>query len=274
MAKRTILERIRKPQAQIKRYLVVIYARGGVGKTTLLGTIPGQGLVIDVPQYEGGDMVLADKRNRIDIAPVETWEELNDIYLALKKNAGKIGDTQYNWVAIDTITACQQLARKKVIKERDEITSKPYQIRGQDWGSMKELMGQLFERFRLLSMPVYFTAQEKVRRDRDSPEEDAESIVVPNVQPAAIDLLLPHPMLIGRLYMHQNDEGKWERYLRVGPHENFVTKARSMPGRRLPPIIRKPNLGQIIAWMCGEDVKRPRAAPDDMLSVDLSEAES
>lgn len=260
MAKRSILERIRKPKVSAGRYLVVVYARGGVGKTTLLGTIPGRGLVIDIPDYEGGDMVLLGKKN-IDVAPAETWEDLNELYMALKKGRGKIGSIQYDWVAIDSITACQQLARKKVIKERDEIASKPYVIRLQDWGSMGQLMAQLFERFRLLSIPVYFTAQERVRRDRD--DDEAGSVVIPNVSPMALDALIPHPVLIGRLYAHQNEGGTWERYLRVGTHEGFVTKTRSVPGRSLPAVIRRPRLGQITSWIRGEDVKRPRAAPDD-----------
>lgn len=269
---KSILERIRKPIAAAEQFVVVIYARGGVGKTTLLGTIPGKGLVIDIPQYEGGDMVLADKANRIDIAPAETWEELNDLYLALKK--GPVSGKKYDWVGIDTGTACQQLARRKVLKERDEIASKRYEIRLQDYGSIGELMGQLFERFRTLPMPVYFTMQERLRRDDRELEGSEEGIIVPDVTPASLRTLIPHPILIGRLYMHQNDSGDWERYLRVGPHANFVTKARSVPGRSLPPVIRKPNLGRIVAWMRGEDVKRPRAAPDETLTVDLGEQES
>jgi hypothetical protein len=265
---RSIIERIRKPLAAVEQYLVVIYARGGVGKTTLLGTMQGRGLVIDIPQFEGGDMVLSDKGDRIRIAPVRVWEEINDLYLALKKGAltGK-----YDWVAIDTVSACQQLARKKVLKERDEIMSKRYEIRLNDWGSISQLMGQLYEQFRLLPLPVIFTAQEKARKD-DREDEDGERIVIPNVSPASLDLLIPHPLLIGRLFMHQTDGGKWERRLRVGPHANFVTKSRSIPGRALPPVIRKPHLGRILGWMRGEDVKCPRAAPDeDSLTVDLSD---
>src|SRR3972149_7163035 len=104
-ATKSILERIRKPLAAVAQYLVVIYARGGVGKTTLLGTIPGRGLVIDIPQYEGGDMVLVNRADRIDIAPVRTWEELNELYLALK--SGQVNGTKYDWAAIDTVSACQ-----------------------------------------------------------------------------------------------------------------------------------------------------------------------
>lgn len=270
MAKRSIIERIRKPLAAVEQYLAVIYGRGGVGKTTMLGTMRGQGLVIDIPQYEGGDMVLINKSDHIDIAPVRVWEEVNELYLALKKG-GKINGTKYDWVAIDTISACQQLARKKVLHERDVIMSKRYEIRLNDWGSISQLMGQLYEQFRLLPMPVIFTAQEKARRDDRGDEEDGERIIIPNVSPASLDLLIPHPLLIGRLYMHEKENGVWERRLRVGPHANFVTKSRSVPGRALPPIIRKPHLGQILAWMRGKKSERPRAAPlDESSSVDLS----
>lgn len=270
MATRSIIERIRKPRAEVAQYLAVIYGRGGVGKTTMLGTMPGRGLVIDIPQFEGGDMVLSNKRDRISIAPVRVWEEINTLYLALRKG-GQINGTKYDWVAIDTISACQQLARKKVLKERDEIRAQRYEIRLNDWGSISQLMGQLFEQFRLLSMPVIFTAQEKARRDDRNDEEDGERIIIPNVSPASLDLLIPHPLLIGRLYMYEGEDSKWERRLRVGPHSNYVTKSRSIPGRALPPIIRKPHLGNILGWMRGKDVKPPRAAPSDDSLVDLSE---
>lgn len=236
--------------------------------TTLLGTIPGRGLVIDIPDYEGGDMVLLDKKKRISIAPAETWEELNTLYMTLKKNDGVIKGVKYDWVAIDSVTGAQQLARKKVLREREEITAKAYQIQLRDWGGIGQLMGELFEKYRLLKMPVYFTAQEKAKRDESLEDGEVSRLMIPNISPMALDQLIPHPILIGRLYMHEDDEGNWQRYFRVGPHANFITKARCVPGRPLPNIIEKPNLGKIVAWMSGKpDAKKPRAAPED--TVDL-----
>lgn len=263
---RSVLDRITEPAADVPRFLALIYAMAGVGKTTLLGTMPGKGLVMDVPQFEGGTSVLYDKRNRIKIVPVLNWSELNELYHMLRK-----GGHGFDWVAIDTLTAVLQLARQKVIKERDEIASAGHKLRLQDWGEMAQLMGQLYERFRLLPIPVIFLAQEVAKKEDD---DDGEGVshIIPSLSPKSLEMLLAHPMLIGRLYLYETDEGKWVRQLRVGPHARFVTKARSVPGRELPPIIRKPDLSNILAYMMGQDVPRPlRGKESEPGLIDLGE---
>ncbi len=257
-----VLDRISDPEEEVPRFLALIYAYGGVGKTTLLKTLPGRGLVIDIAQFEGGTNVLADQAPRIKKVEVVEWDELNKLYLYLRKKGHP-----YEWVAIDTISAAQQLARQKVLKERDEIAA--HKLRLQDWGEISQLMGQLFEKFRLLPIPVIFLAQEKGKKEKDEDDEEFTRII-PNVSPASLDLLVPHPMLTGHLYLYETDAGKWVRQLRVGPHSRYVTKARSAPDRPLPAVIRKPNLGNILAYMMGQDVKKPRAGQEsDADLIDL-----
>lgn len=263
---RSVLDRITDPVPEVPRFLAVIYAFGGVGKTTLLGTMPGRGLVIDVPQHEGGTSVLHDKAPRIKVVSVVDWEELNTLYHHLRK-----GEHNFDWVGLDTLTAAQELARKKVIKERDEIASAAHKLRIQDYGDIGQLMGQLYERFRVLPMPVIFTIQERVRKEEDEQEEQVTRII-PNLTPKSLDMLIPHPMLIGRLYLYEAENGKWTRQMRVGPHTRFVTKARSVPERPLPSVIRNPNLGNILAYMMGQDVPRPKRGKESEPSlIDLSE---
>lgn len=265
---RSVLDRITDPIPTVPRFLVLIYAYAGVGKTTLLGTMPGKGLVIDIPQFEGGTSVLSDKAGRIKKVEVLAWEELNELYHMLRK-----GKHDFDWVAIDTITAAQQLARQKVLKERDEIASKGHQLRIQDWGEMGQLMGQLFEKFRLLPIPVILLAQEKPRKeDSDDDEDETFTRILPNVSPSSLDFLVPHPMLTGRLYLYETEAGKWIRQLRVGPHARYITKSRSVPARPLPAIIRNPNLGNILAYMMGQDVKRPKKGEESTPGlIDLDE---
>ena len=105
-----LIQRIHKPRAELARVSVCIYARGGVGKTTLFSTMPGKGLVIDIPQVEGGTSVLAGLTDKVDILPVVTWDELQGAYEFLKG-----GQHDYKWVGVDTITACQELAKRKAI---------------------------------------------------------------------------------------------------------------------------------------------------------------
>lgn len=265
---KSVLDRITEPVPEVPNFLVLIYAFGGVGKTSLLGTLPGYGLVIDIPDFEGGTSVLHKKSKRIKTVSVYDWDEFDVLYKMLRK-----GKHQFDWVVIDTITAAGKLARRKVINERDEdgIKSKGHKLRIQDWGEIGQLNEQLYEKFRSLPIPVIFTAQERTRTIEDPDDETEEiSLVVPNISPASLDALIPHPMLIGRLYMYEDEDGKWFRQLRVGPHKHFVTKARSIPDRPLPAIISKPHLGRILAYMMGQDVPKPkRGKESDAGLIDL-----
>lgn len=262
-APRTIIERIRKPRADLSRLSICIYARGGVGKTTLLGTMPGKGLLIDIPQIEGGDSVLADREN-IMVAPTVTWDELDDIYKYLAK-----GGHDYRWVAIDTITAAQELAKRKAIKER-ELSADPHTVSLQEWGKIGELMRELFYRFRLLPINTILLAQERSPRDREGARD-----YHPAVSPLSLEALMPPQHLVGRLYVWQKEDEAgnvvWERRLRTAPHEMYLTKVRNVKGRELPPVVREPHLGRILAYMLGKDVAPPEAASDEMaLDLDLT----
>lgn len=258
----SVIERIRKPSGELRRLAACVYGRGGVGKTTLLGTMPGKGLVIDVPQVEGGTSVLADKASKIDVLPIVKWEELNDVYRYLKA-----GEHDYKWVAIDTLTAVQELAKRKSLAERD-LAADPHQVTMQDWGKIAQLMAELVYTFRLLPIHVIFLAQEK-QRDRGGEEGGTE--YQPAVSPASLDALLPSLYVVGRLYVWQKDDGEWERRLRVGPHNLFLTKVRSVPGRELPPAIVEPNLGQIFAYLMGQKISKPKKAEEDSGLIEIEE---
>ena len=250
----SIASRIKKPSSRLVHLAGCIYGRGGVGKTTLLGTMPGAGLVIDVPQVEGGTMVLADHAERIKVIEVGKWEELGEVYKYLRDEKHP-----FKWVAVDTATAVQELAKRKAIRERD-LAADPHQMTMQDWGKVGLLNAELYYRFRLLKMHVIFLAQEQLR----GTGEEGTLEYQPAVSPASLQALLPAMFLVGRLYVREVEDPETkqtvvERRLRVGPHDRTVTKVRALPGRQLPPVIRNPNLGQIFAYLIGQDIPSPEA---------------
>lgn len=259
MAK-SIESRIHAPSGEFDRFGACIYAEVGVGKTSLLRGMRGKGLVIDVPQVEDGTQVLAGA-NHINVIQIRKWSELDEIYQYLRR-----GQHDFTWVAFDTITALQKLAKRKIVRERDEIATRPYQITLQNWGSVGELMGDMFYQFRGLPISVIFLAQV-----RDRSDDDGVRTIRPNVSPAALDALKPSLHLIGYYYISY-DNGRVQRRMRVSPHPETPTKARNVPGRELPPVLLRPKLSTVIDYMMGkEGAKRPKAAKDDEeLSIDLS----
>ena len=265
----TIEARIRKPSAKLSHVAACIYGRGGVGKTTLLGTMPGKGLVIDVPQVEGGTMVLSDKADKIDVIQVLRWEDVVEVYDYLRN-----GQHEYSWVGLDTITALQELSRRKTLKERDSVLAgDPHIVSMQDWGKIGALNTDLYFKFRALKLHCIFLAQESLKGSG----EDGMLEYQPTVSPASLQVLLPSMFLVGRLYVREVEDEKTkatvvERHLRVGPHDRTVTKVRAVPGRQLPPVIKEPNLGQIFAWLLGaEKSRQPAAARQDDSGIALVE---
>lgn len=263
---KSIAERIQKPSPRFGHVAACIYARGGTGKTTLLGTMPGKGIVLDVPVIEGGTMVLHEHADRIDVFPCLDWSDLDGMWKYLKYEKH-----DYKWVAIDTITATQQLGKRKTVSERD-LSADPAQITMQDWGKIGNLNTELFYRYRQLPLHLILLAQEKVK---DSGEGGVLEYQ-PDISPASMTGLIPSMFLIGRLYTREVDDPKnpakriIERRLRVGPHASTVTKARTLPSRPLPPVIRDPNLGGLFRWILGaEDAKQPEGIFEDARTLEL-----
>ncbi len=223
---------------------ICLYSKSGLGKTTLLGTMPRQvrGLVVEVPQIEGGGtVVLADHRDHIDVTPVHSWAELDDVHKYLES-----GNHPYKWVAMDTATAMQKLAKRKAIKERD-LKADPHKVTQPDWGVIGELMGELFYRFLSLPIVTIWTAQER-RHDR---EGDGSMLIGPDVSPMALASLMPSMMLMARLSVVYNLDGTSERQLRLTPHENYLVKYRAIRSVDMPDAVRNPDLSKILRYMAG-----------------------
>jgi hypothetical protein len=119
-----------------------------------------------------------------------TWDDLDKVYKYLQ--AGK---HDFKWYAIDTITATQELAKRKTLTERD-LSADPKIISMQDWGKIGELQKDLFYRFRSLPMHGIFLAQEKLRGGG----EEGVLEYQPDISPSALSGLVPSMFLIGRMF--------------------------------------------------------------------------
>lgn len=239
-----------KPSAKKREaYGICVYGRSGAGKTRLLGTMPGKGLVIDIPQIEGGTFVLSDVADRIDIVPVAKWEEIQPIFWYLKRETHS-----YNWVAIDSLSAMTELAKRKSLSERS-LEADPHVISKQEWGKVGRLCGELIYQFRTLPIHTIWIAQE--RKFGTGDDDDSGMTIGPDVSPSSLAALLPSMLLCGRLSVEHTMDGTWERHFRIGPAEGYYTKARTAPGIESPAIVRNPNLGEILTYLLGLSTKRP-----------------
>lgn len=241
-----------KPGENVQQaFGLTIYGQGGTGKTTLIGTMPGRGLIIDVPQIEGGTFVLSDKADRIEVTSIETWDAIDNVYWFLKK-----GQHNYQWVAIDSITAMQELAKRKTVAERD-LSADPHKLTLPEYGKIGQLVGELVYRFRTLPLHTIWIAQER----KFGADEDSAGMIGPDVLPSALAALKPSMLLVGRLSVEHTLEGGWERQLRIGPHPRFHTKCRARPGLDVPAAIRNPDLTRLLKYLLGSG-ERPEEVQD------------
>lgn len=251
------LKGLYKPSAKVVQYFgICIYGVGGIGKTSILRTMPGKGLVIDVPQVEGGTFVLEDAAERIDVKPVETWDEIDDVYWNLARG----NPNEYKWVAIDSITAFQELAKRKVITERD-LDADPHTISLQEYGKMGQLIGELIYRFRKLPLHTIWIAQERRHGGGDN---NGPSKVGPDIIPSALSALMPSMMLVGHMAPSFGFSGDMERLMRIQPHPDYYAKVRCKPGINMPAVVSELDLNVIIRGLLGTG-PLPKAAGEDSI---------
>ena len=220
---------------------ITIYGRSGVGKTSLLATMPGKGLVIDVPQSEGGTEVLEDHADHLDVAIVTKWEEIDPIYTYLES-----GNHDYKWVAIDSITAFQKLARRKVVRERP-ISADPHKVTLEEYGKINSLVEEMIYRFRTLSIFTVWIAQEK----KHSSEGDSRSVWGPDLQPGCVAALLPSMLLVGRMVTEITLNGEEERRMIISNRPDTMAKYRAKPSVEVPHIIKNPHLTVLLLTLAG-----------------------
>lgn len=243
---------------------IVVFGQFGVGKTSILRTMPGKGLVIDIPQVEGGTFVISDLSDRVIGIKVEAWEDIEEVYWAIhNRDESQIpGITDVRWIAVDSLTAMQELAKRKVVNERDRsLADDPHMITMREWGGIGQLVGEFV--YRLQKLPNLFKiylVQERTHGGHDDDPDPAR--IGAAVIKSALAAIAPSVSFMARLTVRQED-GKEIRTLRVGPPGgDFIVKARTPPGKRLPNLIRDPNIGEILRYVYANG-KRPRAARDD-----------
>ena len=223
-----------------EKFSLCIYGKGGTGKTTLIGTMPGKGLIIDTQQHEGGTFVLEREAERIEIFPLLDWDTIEGLYWGLQK-----GGHNYDWVAIDSITGLTKMAIKKVVRDRG-LDVDPAMISQQDWGKVGQLLSEVIGRFRTLSIHVLWIAQERTYGSDNEPK-----VLGPDTSPAARSALIPPLLMCGRLSVVYNMDGTIERHLRIGSHPDYDTKSRARAGLDVPAIVRNPSLAVILKYLLG-----------------------
>lgn len=223
---------------------ILAYGRNGAGKTRFAASAPSC-LIIDVNE-EGTRSAKGSGARKF---PVEKWSDIGDIYWYLKS-----GSHDYESVALDTITAMNQLCLKFCLGEAEDRD--PNREVGmpdrRTYGRAGELMRTQLLAFRNLQLHVIMLAQERVIKDEDT---DEPVLHTPDLPAGSRGTAMGSVSYIGRLYSQEvrvRKKGskeitkRWEDRMLVGPHEEYDTKDRTNSLGK-DGVIRSPTVPLIIS---------------------------
>lgn len=244
-----------------------IFGPSGAGKSSMIGTIPGYGVYIDIPMLEGGGFVIGNDAHRIQGIRCEEWGDLEDIYWALAKKDSSVIPSidKVKWFAFDSMTGVHYLAQREQLRERDRsLGEDPHKITLQERGWISQRDAEMIFRFRALSYWQFWIAQE---RTHGGNENDVGPVQIgPDLPNGALRPFRQSMTMLGRLDVVINSKGKEERQLRVGPvGGDYIVKARTRPGRRLPNVIKDPDFKTILNYLY-RDGPPPKAVKEGAVS--------
>ena len=185
----------------------LIYAPPGMGKTTLLGGLPGKTLIIDIDR---GTSVLSGNPN-VDIVRLsDDLHEMNEILSELKSKC------EYQNVALDSLSELQQgmLAYLGRIGKNNGVPDM------QAYGRVDIRIIDWCRQFRALPCNVFFTAWE-IQKEIVLPSGEKTLQARPLIRDKIVDNICGLCDLVGQIVISDN-----ERYILLEGSTNVVAKDR------------------------------------------------
>ncbi|MBQ7262158.1 MAG: AAA family ATPase [Synergistaceae bacterium] len=191
-----------------ERVTALFYGPPGIGKTTLLGMLPGKTLIVDVDR---GTSVLKGNEN-VDI--VRLSEDLKDLPTLLKELGSKCA---YDNVCIDSLSELERgmLAFFGRVGSNDGVPTL------QDYGRVNYKLVDYCRQYRALDANIVFTAWED-RRDIVAPTGEKFTQICPLLRDKVVDNVCGLCDIVGQIVVTK--EG--ERVVRLEGSQGLVAKDR------------------------------------------------
>jgi len=199
----------------------LVYGKGGIGKTTLMGTAP-KPIVLSC---ESGMLALADKN--IPYIEIQTVEEIYEAYDYLMSSKGK----RYETICLDSVSEIAELVLSDLKKQ--------YKDARQAYGELAEEVTTLVRKFRdIKGKNVIFSAKQKRITDEDTGLTQYVASMPGN------NLTNSMPFFFDEVFymtLHEKDDGKEVRVLKTQTSFDHDAKDRSGKLKKL----ELPNLTRI-----------------------------
>lgn len=205
-----------KRAADNKLPKVVVYGQAGVGKTSLIRTLPhGQTLIVDA---EGGLMSIAD----IDVTStkIKSFQDILDLYKWITEDPAA---KQYKYLVFDSLS---DIAEVCLAYEKTQVNDKR-----QAYGEMADKMIYIIRQFRDLDLGICFICKLEKNKDEVSGAMMYSPLLPGQVLPKQMPYLVDG-LLAMRMTAPDND-GNCARYVQTQPDFQWDAKCRNAPGRNL-----------------------------------------
>lgn len=219
------------------RFLALVIGQSGIGKTSLLRTIPADEPVC-VISAEAGLLCVRDlvESKRVQGFEVSSFTDMGEIYSYLISEDAK---ARFKWIFIDSLTEvaarCLEALKAKYPDKKDSFSL---------WGEYADKMFGVLRAYRdLAAYNVIFTCLDSVEQD-----DMKRRFIGPCIVGASVKERLPS--LFDEVFFMTSlpdAEGKEKRVFITQPWERFPAKDRS--GKLA--LCENPNLGQIKVKILG-----------------------
>ena len=141
----------------------LIYGDNGVGKSTLLATVEGKGLVVSA---QGENIKPYRGHPNITVAQVSAWDDIVGLYTQLQKRGSTPG---FDWIGFDTLTRLLGFGLEKVtgvVRTPEQMLAyfknPPKSARGYDaWNDVGFLGREMVDLYQQLPLHVIWLCQEE-----------------------------------------------------------------------------------------------------------------
>ena len=222
-----------------------VFGFAGTGKTVLMSTLPGKGLVISA---EAGLLSLGNVQpeGEMSVVEIQSIEDLRTAYSMLKA-----GGHHYQWTALDSVS---EIAEVLLAAEKRK-TPDPRKA----YGVLIDEMGVILRSFRDLPMDVYFVAQAEHEKDEQTGRISTKILVPGSKLGAKIPYMFDEVFQL--VVVEDRETGAISRWLQTRKDSKCDCKDRSGKLDAFEPA----HLGRVIAKIRGQQVTEPAPAqPEDV----------
>ena len=190
------------------RITALIYGTPGMGKTTLLGTLKGSTLILDVDK---GTSVLSGNSDA-DILRLSTdFKEVPELLDELRK------ECPYDNICLDSLSELERSILTRLGSRNNTGTPSL-----QDYGKVNNSVLNICRQLRDLEANIFFTAWEQYT-EISAPNGDRYSRIEPLIRKTNLENVCGLCDLIGRIYYDKDSE---ERMIWLDARPNIIAKDR------------------------------------------------